>query len=210
MKTEKYNQLLLSGKIGDGCYVTQTSEKLRFGEYRYSMSFTSKNLDYLAHKKLELKKLGVVTGKFKKVESGYKKGNFSSVFYTRVHPYLTKIGNISILECVNNLNMKGLIYYYLDDGTYHQKRHFMQLYCNTFNEEEVNALIEKIYEIYPIKRCSKRWDRKKDGRKYPYLYIPVSTSNIFKEDVKNFLINNDIPSMLYKSGSPSTTIESVN
>lgn len=80
----------------------------------------------------------------------------------------------------------------------------MHIYCNEFSVEETNKLIEKFYQLYPIKACSFRWDKKKDGRKYPYIYIPVKTANVFKEDIKDFLLTNEINSMLYKVGIEST------
>lgn len=201
-----YNQLLLSLRIGDGSYITQT----RLDENkRYCVSFNSKELDYVVHKKLELEKLGIPTSNIQFGKSGYKRNSTIYVVRTRVHPLLTEIGNLNVLDVINNLDKTGLMYYYLDDGSYHIHRHTMHLYCNSFNSDEVYALVDKIYKLYPQKKCSVRIDKKKDGRQYPYLYIPRKVVEPFKEDVHNFLIEKDLPCYLYKIGQPSTTIEMV-
>ena len=183
-----YNQLLLSLKIGDGCYHTQT--KLSEDKH-YSLLLNSINLQYVLHKKNELEKLGIKTSKVHKGKSGYKKSSVIYSISTRLHPLLTQIGNMTNIEVINNLNKEGLIYYYLDDGSYHKTRHHMHLYCNTFNQEELECLINKIYEQYPIKPCTIHYDKKKDGRCYPYLYVPRKVVDVFKDDVYDFLIEND-------------------
>ena len=107
---------------------------------------------------------------------------------------------MQICDILHNLDKQGLVYYFLDDGTFHQKKHFGHLYCNTFSDEEVETLIDVFYKFYPQKRCSKRIDKKKDGRQYPYIYIPVVVMNEFREDIYNFLTENDIVSLKYKIG----------
>ena len=107
---------------------------------------------------------------------------------------------MSTIEILHKLDIQGLVYYFLDDGTYHQRKHFGHLYCNTFSDDEVEVLIDVLYKFYPQKRCTKRFDRKKDGRQYPYIYIPVVVMNEFKKDIKNFLEENNIDSLMYKVG----------
>ena len=53
------------------------------------------------------------------------------------------------------------------------------------------------------------FNKKKDGRKYPYLYIPVDTTKALIEDVFEFVEDNQLHSLYYKIGKsiPSTTIE---
>lgn len=194
------NQLLLSAKFGDACYVNMGKN--------YKVMFQNKNLDYLSYKKNELNKLGIYTRDFQTVKSGYKKGSFSYSLDTRVNSILTEYAEIPNIQAIRAFNKEGLILFYLDDGTYHQNKHFMHLYCNTFSDIEVDELIKVFFKHYPQKLCAKRVDRKKDGRSYPYIYIPVVVAEVFKKDVHKFLIKNDIPSLLYKTGLPSQTIES--
>ena len=192
-------QLLYSLKLGDGCFVTYSTGK-RFGTINYSVQCSSINLDYISHKKSKLDKIGVVTQNLRLSKSGYKKDSSVYVFGTRNHQLLTKVGNMSVLEILDNLDIEGLVYFFLDDGTFHQKKHFGHIYCNTFTDEEVEKLIDVMFHFYPQKRCVKRIDRKKDGRQYPYIYIPVVVMNEFKKDIQNFLEQNEIHSLMYKVG----------
>ena len=198
-------QLVYSLKLGDGCFVKNSSGE-RFGTSTYYVQCSSVNLDYISHKKSILDKLGVYTRPISdKGKSGYKKDSKIYYFWTRVHPLITKVGNMSVLEILDNLDIEGLVYFFLDDGTFHQNKHFGHIYCNTFNDEEVEKLIDVMFHFYPQKRCVKRVDRKKDGRQYPYIYIPVVVMNEFKKDVQKFLEDNEIYSLLYKVGGSTGT-----
>lgn len=198
------DQLLLSSKIGDGHYEKYATSSM--------FQAVAKQIDYISFKRNHLLDLDIHCNDLKKLYSGYKKGAFSYQFYTRCHPLLDRIQKLSITECVESLNKYGLVMYYLDDGSLHQSRRYGNLYCNMFNDEEVEVLINKIYELYPIGISKKRIDRKKDGRAYNYVSIPRNTMEVFLEDVEEFILRYRIYSMLYKVGikySPSTTIESL-
>ena len=199
------NPIILSGKLGDGCIFKNNEE-----QKEHNISFVSKNLDYLTYKRDELSKI-VKVSNLRKQKSGYKEGAFSFTFSTHMSKQVTDVANLSVIECIEALTKESFSMFYLDDGTYHQKKHFMHLYCNEFTEIEVEHLISKIYSLYPYKISSIRWDRKKDGRKYPYIYIPVKTANEIKKDVEKFLVKNEIYSMLYKVGidSPPETIKNI-
>lgn len=207
MKTLKsnLNPIILSGKLGDGCIYKNNKE-----QQDYNISFSSINLDYLLYKRDELSKL-VKVSNIRTQKLGYKIGAISYMFATHKNNQITNIANLNISECIDALDKLSLVMFYLDDGTYHQRKHFMHLYCNKFTIEETEKLIDKIYSLYPQKRGALRWDVKKDGRRYPYIYIPVKTANEFKKDVEKFLLDNEIYSMLYKVGidSPSETIENI-
>lgn len=200
---ESINQVLISGKLGDGGMYKCKSN------VNYYAQYVSTCIDYLNYKRDELIKHGIECREIKEQPSGYKKGATSNVFGTRVHKKITQVAEISIKESIDAMSLEGLIMLYLDDGSYHQRKRFMHLYCNEFSDEETNYLIEYFYDKYPEKKCSLRRDNKKDGRSYPYIYIPVSVANSFKIDVEDFLVRNNIVSLLYKVGNqPSTTIES--
>lgn len=204
MNNELY-QLLLSGKIGDGCFITQTKKS---SNKRYYFLTNSINSDYIKHKQDIFTKNGIFTRKLN-CSSGYKKTSKIYGFSTNVISEVTEIGNMNIEDVLDNLDLKGLIYYYLDDGTLHKHKHFMHIYCNTFSEHEANKLIELLYKYYPIKKCKLAYDRKKDGRIFPYIRIPVPTAREFSKDIRKFLIDNNINSLLYKTVSPSQTIENI-
>lgn len=205
MNTKKrFRNLLISGKLGDGCLVQQTPNSSAH------ISFVSANPDYLTFKRDIVAPIAGAT-KFRPKESGFKKGKFNLTFSSRVHTEIQEVRNLTILEAIAELNKESFVQLYLDDGSYHKRNHMMHIYCNSFSIEEVNALTDKIYEMYPIKRAKIYWDRKKDGRKYPYIAINKATANVIKKDVEKFLIEEEIYSMLYKVGIydlPSETIES--
>lgn len=197
-------QVLLSSKLGDGGFVKQ-------GKYSnsYYMTFTTYHYDYACHIYNKLKSLGIFVSDIRTIKSGYKEGSHGYTFSTRIHPLLNKVGNISNKDAILKLNKEGLSYFFIDDGSFHQKKHFGHLYCNTFSVEECESLIEVMYKYYPSKRCSIRFDRKKDGRKFPYLYIPVCVMNQYKLGVLDLIKRNRIYSFMYKVGQPSQTIEKV-
>lgn len=199
LKSREPSQLLYSLKLGDGSFITQCKNRDN-QKPNFYLLIMSINLDYISHKKSQLDRLGVFTQPLHIGKSGYKDSSIIYTFGTRNHPLISKVGNMRTVDILNSLNTEGLIYYFLDDGTFHQRKHFGHLYCNTFNDKEVETLIDVMYKFYPQKRCVKRIDRKKDGRQYPYIYIPVVVMNEFKKDIHKFLEENSIDSLLYKIG----------
>lgn len=201
MNNELY-QLLLSMKIGDGCYVTQ-----RIGlEKTYRVQTNSTKEDYLRHKEMVLNKYGLSTRKITCV-SGYKSTSNIVGFTTHVADETTTVGNMSKTDVIRELDVHGLIYYYLDDGSLHNKKHYMNIYCCSFSDDEAMELIHRIYDLFPQKRCSLLHDNKKDGRVFPYIYVPTVVAIEISASVREFLIDNNISSLLYKTISPSQTIE---
>lgn len=199
LKCREPHQLLYSCKIGDASLVKNSTSE-RFGEVTYYLMINSINLDYVSHKKSVLDSIGVVTQPMRNTKSGFKKDSVIYCFGTRIHSDITTVGNMSVHEVLDKLNIEGLVYYFLDDGTFHQKKHFGHLYCNTFTDDEVDHLIKVMYKFFPQKLCSKRLDKKKDGRQYPYIYIPVVVMNEFKKHISKFLVDNEIYSLMYKVG----------
>jgi len=193
-------QLLISGKLGDGCLVRRNENSNAF------IMFNSTTMDYLIHKKVELEKAGIGTTRITYGTSGYIKNKKIPKFTTRVDKRITKVYDMSKLECIKNLDKIGLIYLFLDDGSLHKKKLFGNIYCNTFNDIEVSELINKINYYYPLANAKKLYDRKKDGRCYPYIIIHKLGMLEFLKDIQEFVIKYDINDMFYKAGLPSTTI----
>lgn len=201
-QSQLLNQVLLSGKLGDGSIVTQYEGT---GSY---ITFNTINLDYLEYRKRVLEENGLWVSEVQYGPSGYIKGKLIPRIRTRVDSRVTEVGRMTVSEAIEGLDTTGLVQLYLDDGTYIKRVPVAQLYVNSFTVEEVGLLIEKIYKHYPAKKCSIVWDKKRDGRKYPYLYIPKATFALFLEDIRKFLVDNKLESLYYKGGLPSTTIES--
>ena len=197
----KLSQFLYSSKLGDGCFYRRKES------HTYLFQFTSYNKEYIDFMHKEFDKLGYFPQSIKRVYSGFKNSSEGYYFHTRVHEDFNYVSSLSIKEAISMLDKEGLIFYYLDDGSYHKNKNFGHIYCNTFTVDEVNCLIDKIYELYPIRKCTIHWDKKRDGRKYPYIYIPVSVMDAFKSDIKNMLDICDLKSFYYKIGLPSQTTE---
>lgn len=193
-------QLLYSGKLGDGCLIKQSKTSNAI------ITFNTICIDYLIHKKCILEQNNITTSHITYGLSGYKKGRKIPRFSSRVDERITRVYDMTKLECIKSLDKQGLIYLFLDDGSLHKTKLFGNIYCNSFNEEEVKALINKIFELYPGVRCSKLIDRKKDGREYPYVSIKKATMFDFLKDIQDFVIKYDIQDMFYKANIPSTTI----
>lgn len=195
-------QLLLSLRIGDGCFVTQSNGKT------YRMQTNGVSHDYIAYKRSVLDANGIKCTSTQTI-SGYCKDSNIIGFRTVVNEYITAVAKLPIAHIIDSLDLHGLIYYYLDDGTLHKRKHFMHLYCNSFTVEETNYFIDKLYKLFPYKRCTLRFDRKKDGRCFPYIYVPVSVAKELNLVVRDYLIQHDISSLLYKTFPPSQTIETI-
>jgi hypothetical protein len=200
----KLYQLLLSLKLGDGCYITQNVTENK----RYRVSTNSIKRDYVEYKRSILESFGLKT-KDIKCFSGYNKNSNMYGITTHVTVETTLVGNMSLKSAIEDLDSYGIILLYLDDGSLHKTKHYMHIYCNSFSIEETNLLIDKIFSFYPQKRCALRFDRKKDGRCFPYVYVPKSVACEMNKDVRDFLISNNIDSLLYKTFLPSQTIESI-
>lgn len=203
MEHELY-QLLLSLRIGDGCFVNQRKTLSK----TYHVQTSSINKDYLMQKEKVFNAYKIKTRAMRCV-SGYKEDSDICGFVTATTPEITYVGNMDKLSVIDQLDILGLIYYYLDDGSLHKTKHYMNIYCNSFCDEEVSHLVNKLYELFPIKRCSILTDRKKDGKAYPYIYVPVSVASLFSKNVRAFLEINNINSLLYKTLPPPQTIENI-
>jgi hypothetical protein len=120
-------------------------------------------------------------------------------FSTKVAPEITEVYNLPLEDILANLTKENLVMWYLDDGSYHVRRHTMHLYCNMLTDEQVNLLIAQFSALYGI-APRRREDRKKDGRRFPYLYFPRELVEAFRLDVKRFLLHHKIKSLFYKIG----------
>lgn len=189
-------------KIGDGCYVTQSSG----AEKTYRVKTNPTNEDYIRHKEAVINKYGLTTRHIT-CTSGYKSTSNIFGFTTHVTAETTLVGNMSKHDVIRELDINGVVYYYLDDGSLHNKKHYMNIYCCSFSDDEAKELILKLYTLFPQKMCSLLHDNKKDGRVFPYIYVPTVVAKELSAITRKFLIDNCISSLMYKTISPSQTIE---
>lgn len=122
MEHELY-QLLLSLRIGDGCFVNQRKTLSK----TYHVQTSSINKDYLMQKEKVFNAYKIKTRAMRCV-SGYKEDSDICGFVTATTPEITCVGNMDKLSVIDQLDILGLIYYYLDDGSLHKTKHYMNIY----------------------------------------------------------------------------------
>lgn len=158
-----------------------------------------KNVQWLEFKHRLAKKLGYDVSDLLSAYSGYTDKWSLVQFRTKTDERITSVVNMSRRRVIESLTKFDLILWYLDDGSWHKSKKTMHLYCNALSDSDTYALVDQIERLYWF-RPSIRYDRKKDGRCYPYLYFPRSLVIKFKRDVERFLRTLKIDSMLYKVG----------
>lgn len=206
MKTEiveSSKQLIYEAKIGDG-HITMPNLSGK-STVRYSSIYE----DYMLYKHGIIgKDISCSDVKISNNSAGFNKRGVIYHFSSHVSEFIGSVWNCDIVDIINNLDYFGFLMYYFDDGPYHKRANTMHIYCNTFSEIEVDTLINKVYTLFPIKCPTKQVDRKKDGREYPYIYIPTTTTREIVKFYMDFVSNRPLlHCMLYKLGSPSQTIE---
>lgn len=200
-------QLFLTSRIGDG-YCGLHSRSTLEGKANAHITYMGIERDYIQYKHDIISNYYTCNDvKLKDNSAGYNKKGTIYTFNVFSHPDITAIYKMSKIDIINQLDYFGYLMYFFDDGSYHIIRNTMHLYCNSFTPEEVDALKQKVFELFPYKMCRNRIDKKKDGRQYPYLYVPRVTVEAIKEYYTEFM--NKTPAlncMRYKLNLPSQTI----
>ena len=198
-------QLLLTAKIGDGCIYKDKNCKT------YRPSYSSVNKEYLLFKQkvFRLEGYGTSNVKTRVRNSGYNTDGVINELYIYVNKEFKDYYYMSKEEAICKLDHFGFLMYYLDDGSLNSSNNTMRIHCCDLTESEITILVDKIYELFPVKKCSIHWQTKDCGKKYPYLYVPRKTAieivNYYEEFMKNEPL---LSCMTYKFGLPSQTIES--
>ena len=200
---ENAKQILLTARIGDGCLIRQSETSNASANYMGIVE------DYIQYKHDVLSESYSCSDvRLRDNSAGFNKNGIIYTFSVHTHPDITDIYSLSKIEIISQLDYFGFLIYFFDDGSYHKVRNTMHIYCNSFLPNEVEALKTKIFELFPYKLCRDRVDKKKDGRQYPYLYIPRVTVEGIKEYYTKFVKSKKLLNcMLYKLGSPPQTIE---
>jgi hypothetical protein len=191
------NILAINAKLGDG--------HLRQPHKNASALFNGKNVEWITFKRDVAIRRGFRVTPIKPSYSGYKDDWSLVTFSVKTDKRLTTVHETDRIEVLKNLRKIDLILWFIDDGSWHKTRRMMHLYCNDLNEEEVDCLVSRIEYLYKVAPTI-RQDRKKDGRSYPYLYLPRSLTNKFWRDVRRFVKWNELHSLAYKVGETSETI----
>jgi hypothetical protein len=157
-------QVLLSAKLGDGCYHTNKWQK----DYRVTITTTHK--EYHEYRLDKLKRL---------VSSEYKHNNnrgFSTnkpvyILTTGTSKIYTGINNLSIEETVKKLDDIGIALWFYDDGSLHKKLLFYNLNTQAFSREIQEDIFIPFFKERNMKAVL-QVENKIDGRKYYYLRFP--------------------------------------
>lgn len=188
MSKSLIERLALNAKLGDGTIRKQNNA--------YSMAFTSTSLDYLMYKRSICSEY--TPTKLRTQKSGYLGKKIIYVFSVR-HTQEAKICyELSNGEAIETIDSVDLAMWILDCGSVHTRHGTLHLYCNSLSSDETLGLIDKVYDLYPIKVSKLCFDKKQDGRSFPYIYIPRITAEAIQVDIENFLNLNDIMSLKYK------------
>lgn len=107
---------------------------------------------------------------------------------------------------IKDITMSDFILWYLDDGSYHKSRHFMNL-CSHALGYELNLILQKHLQDKLKIKSTVASERKKDGRVFYYLYISTRSVRFLKPLIREFILTQGITEMLYKIGEASETIE---
>lgn len=192
-------QILLTARIGDGyVYKGKTCNNA------YSV-FSSVLQDYMLYKHKVLTQMCRCSG-----VKQWKYRNNSNIYAVRtsVSPICTELLQMSKCDIIDRLDYYGYLIYYLDDGCYDKSYHSMRLSCCSFTDDEITHLVNKVCELFSIKKCHKHIYKGRNCKEYPYLYVPAATTRAIVEYYKSFMLSEPLlHCMLYKLGLPSQTIE---
>lgn len=190
-------QVILASLLGDG------SLYHRAPNIEKSLVLSSIKRRYLMYKCLVLATNIFSEKGFKPMDNsaGYKKG--SSIYQKESfsHPQITFLGSQSPETWVSRLDECGLALWFFDDGSLHQKKKFYNLYTNSFSVEQVNNFIGLLQEKFGL-AGKLRFDRKKDGRCFPYIYFGTESAKL----ISKILMKYSGHELDYKIIPSSTTI----
>jgi hypothetical protein len=119
---------------------------------------------------------------------------------------IPSVGVISKLDLINQISLDDFYLWYLDDGSYHKTKHFMNLNSHSLTRAENMELQFHLWQSLGIETQLAN-DNKKDGRSFFYLRIKRNQAESLKPEIKSFMCQHNIKGFEYKIGSTSTTIE---
>lgn len=187
------SRLAINARLGDGM--------LGKGK-NANITYVSTDKSLLKHKERLLLAEGYEGIRWGTQPSGYGGTKTIHNLRTSVDAKATQVRETSLEDILRSIDEQDLIMWYLDDGSWHIKRHTMHLYSNMLDAEQVQILVERIEQLYGI-APRVRIDRKKDGRTFFYLYFPRKLVEKFRPIVRQYLIDNKLSTLYYKVGGLS-------
>lgn len=115
------------------------------------------------------------------------------------------VENLNKMEQINNLSIDDFYLWLIDDGSFHKTKHFMNLNSHALSKAENEELQSYLKTKFNFK-TTVYTDKKKDGRIFYYLNIPVVQTRKILPEFKKFIIINNLYGYEYKVGETSQTI----
>ena len=161
--TNNQIQVLLSGRLGDGCFNTDARV------YNPLLAVSSIHKEYMEFKKTLLGNLAT-GGINSTLNKGFKEGIIYSV-RTNTREEFNYIKEAKIESLLPLLDELGLAIWFYDDGSLHREKSYYNLYTNSFDlQTHETVFIPLLLNRFNIK-AKVRIDRKKDGRIFYYLSV---------------------------------------
>lgn len=116
------------------------------------------------------------------------------------------IGLINKMDLINQITLDDFYLWYLDDGSYHKTKHFMNLNSHALTRAENIELQFHLWHLLGIE-SQLAPDNKKDGRSFFYLRIKRNQAESLIPEIKSFMCQHNIIGFEYKIGEAPQTIE---
>jgi len=187
----QYSRIAKNAKLGDGCIARSCRNA--------NLTFVSTDIELLNLKREMCLNEGLIIGDIGTQKSGYGGKKIIYKFGSRVDERITDVYHASLTDLIKTLDKEDVFLWYMDDGSWHKNQHLHHLYCNMLNDEELEVLIEQIYNLFGV-RPKARKDRKQDGREFNYLYFPRNLTIQFRPQFKEYVMSKGLMSMYYKFG----------
>lgn len=127
----------------------------------------------------------------------------SKLLYTTSKSVLVE--DLNKINQINKLSLDDFYLWLIDDGSFHKTKHFINLNSHALSKAENEELQKYLMNEFEIK-TTVYTDKKKDGRLFYYLNIPVRQTRIILPEFKKFIITHNLYGYEYKVGETSQTI----
>lgn len=156
-------QVLLTGRIGDGCYHRRDKSQ------NYTVTYSSIHHEYMLFKKYLLGSICQPSICVRQQRSNYKAGAIYSIV-VNTETTVNYIAEMDLEAILYELDELGLAIWFYDDGTLHKNKHFYQLSTHSYTEEEHFYVLAPFFASHGI-IARPTIERKRDGREFWYLGI---------------------------------------
>ena len=169
-------QIIYGSALGDGSLEKSLANKNC--EYRLKITHCDKQFNYF---KFKCDMLHITNTR--KMKSGYTNK-------LNINQGITKMfildKPLSKLDIIKRLDLRGLAILYMDDGSKLSSSDYygVHISCNSFNEDETNALIQKLleYNVYSVNKPQNR-----NGKSYNEIHLNTENAKLFFELIAPYM-----------------------